>query len=243
MLTNSNSFGAVMRPKPQTSEPTTIEGAPEVLLHEPRAEGEHRVTVDPFLSVKLRPHQIEGVKFMFARLAGTHNPDFRGCINADSMGLVCATLSTFSSSLAQPFLSFFQNSEKKQKNGKKKTANPLPFYNIRYGSVRVIIKISCKALSSALPFSPFPPAGQDLLFDLCYVCPAHSWSARQAHLQADPHPHSFLIGVELGERSAKVARDKDSTHCDGRQLGSCNQGRLHAFFPFFLLLMYNGLSM
>ena len=48
---------------------------------------ENKVFVEPFLAVKLRPHQKEGVKFMYECLAGKRIQDQYGCILADSMGL------------------------------------------------------------------------------------------------------------------------------------------------------------
>lgn len=53
------------------------------------------VVVDPILCNVLRPHQREGVKFMYECVTGK-NGEFRGCINADEMGLgktlQCVTL-------------------------------------------------------------------------------------------------------------------------------------------------------
>lgn len=45
------------------------------------------VVVDPVLSNVLRPHQREGVKFMYDCVMGTQIPDNYGCIMADEMGL------------------------------------------------------------------------------------------------------------------------------------------------------------
>ncbi|KAI9144641.1 SNF2 family N-terminal domain-containing protein [Paraphysoderma sedebokerense] len=45
------------------------------------------VVVDPTLSKILRPHQIEGVKFMYDCVTGMKVPDIYGCIMADGMGL------------------------------------------------------------------------------------------------------------------------------------------------------------
>ncbi|XP_077232192.1 uncharacterized protein LOC143867334 [Tasmannia lanceolata] len=50
----------------------------EVLVH---------VVVDPILSRVLRPHQREGVQFMYDCVTGSKIPDFHGCILADDMGL------------------------------------------------------------------------------------------------------------------------------------------------------------
>ncbi|KAL4855183.1 Protein CHROMATIN REMODELING 25 [Chlorella vulgaris] len=46
-----------------------------------------KVLVDKFIASKLRPHQVEGVQFMFKCLAGLRHANFRGCIQSDSMGL------------------------------------------------------------------------------------------------------------------------------------------------------------
>ncbi|VDD95364.1 unnamed protein product [Enterobius vermicularis] len=48
---------------------------------------EVHVVVDPVLSSILRPHQREGVKFMFDCVMGTRIPFSNGCIMADEMGL------------------------------------------------------------------------------------------------------------------------------------------------------------
>ncbi|XP_012945594.1 DNA repair and recombination protein RAD54-like [Aplysia californica] len=54
------------------------------------------VVVDPILSKVLRPHQREGVKFMYDCVTGTQIEDNYGCIMADEMGLgktlQCVTL-------------------------------------------------------------------------------------------------------------------------------------------------------
>uniref|UniRef100_A0A0R3RZT4 DNA repair and recombination protein RAD54-like n=1 Tax=Elaeophora elaphi TaxID=1147741 RepID=A0A0R3RZT4_9BILA len=45
------------------------------------------VVVDPMLSAILRPHQREGVKFMYDCVTGVRIPSAHGCIMADEMGL------------------------------------------------------------------------------------------------------------------------------------------------------------
>ncbi|KAG0185856.1 DNA-dependent ATPase protein rad54 [Apophysomyces sp. BC1034] len=45
------------------------------------------VVVDPVLAKILRPHQVEGVKFLFRCTTGKVDPDAFGCIMADEMGL------------------------------------------------------------------------------------------------------------------------------------------------------------
>lgn len=50
----------------------------EILVH---------VVVDPVLSRVLRPHQREGVQFMYDCVTGVKIPDYYGCILADDMGL------------------------------------------------------------------------------------------------------------------------------------------------------------
>jgi len=45
------------------------------------------VVVDPLLSKVLRPHQREGVKFMYDCVVGTRIENYHGCIMADEMGL------------------------------------------------------------------------------------------------------------------------------------------------------------
>ncbi|OMJ81735.1 hypothetical protein SteCoe_17725 [Stentor coeruleus] len=50
-------------------------------------DSENKVYVEPFLAQKLRPHQKEGVQFMYNCIAGKRKEGFFGCILADSMGL------------------------------------------------------------------------------------------------------------------------------------------------------------
>ncbi|OBA19580.1 putative SWI/SNF family member, DNA-dependent ATPase [Metschnikowia bicuspidata var. bicuspidata NRRL YB-4993] len=45
------------------------------------------VVIDPRLAKILRPHQIEGVKFLYRCTAGLKDPRAKGCIMADEMGL------------------------------------------------------------------------------------------------------------------------------------------------------------
>lgn len=48
---------------------------------------ENKVYVEPFLAQRLRPHQKEGVQFMYNCITGKRKQGFFGCILADSMGL------------------------------------------------------------------------------------------------------------------------------------------------------------
>jgi DNA repair and recombination protein RAD54B len=45
------------------------------------------VVIDPFLSRTLRPHQHEGVAFMYQCVMGLREQGRSGCILADEMGL------------------------------------------------------------------------------------------------------------------------------------------------------------
>lgn len=45
------------------------------------------VVVDPMITKVLRPHQREGVKFMYECVTGKQIDGFNGCIMADEMGL------------------------------------------------------------------------------------------------------------------------------------------------------------
>jgi DNA repair and recombination protein RAD54B len=50
-------------------------------------DSENKVFIEPFLASKLRPHQVEGVQFMYDSVTGKRIPGYYGCILADSMGL------------------------------------------------------------------------------------------------------------------------------------------------------------
>ena len=48
------------------------------------------VVVDPYLARHLRPHQREGVCFLYECVMGAREPTRSGAILADDMGLGCA---------------------------------------------------------------------------------------------------------------------------------------------------------
>jgi SNF2 family DNA or RNA helicase len=50
-------------------------------------ETDHKIEVIPSLASKLRPHQREGVQFLFECTMGLRGFDGEGCILADDMGL------------------------------------------------------------------------------------------------------------------------------------------------------------
>ena len=50
------------------------------------------VVVDPYLCRHLRPHQREGVAFLYACVMGLREPSQRGAILADDMGLGCGCM-------------------------------------------------------------------------------------------------------------------------------------------------------
>jgi hypothetical protein len=49
--------------------------------------GRRAIVADPWLARKLRPHQREGVRFVFECLAGLRQAGMQGCVLADGMGL------------------------------------------------------------------------------------------------------------------------------------------------------------
>ena len=53
----------------------------------PKAKDYVKVNVDPHLAKVLRPHQVEGVKFMYECLMGYRGFGGQGCLLADEMGL------------------------------------------------------------------------------------------------------------------------------------------------------------
>jgi SNF2 family DNA or RNA helicase len=73
-----------LRPRFDPSAPGAL------VLQEPGAADTVAVVVDPFLSQHMRPHQRDGVRFMWECVQGCRGPeqgDARGCILADAMGL------------------------------------------------------------------------------------------------------------------------------------------------------------
>lgn len=87
-------------PKPRANNPLHghdpgAEGA--VVMQAPGEEHSNRfnkkslpivpVVIDPILARRLRPHQVEGVKFMYECVMGLRKHEGQGCILADEMGL------------------------------------------------------------------------------------------------------------------------------------------------------------
>lgn len=66
---------------------TPPEISAEEKLHLDQTKVKVHVVVDPMLSAILRPHQREGVKFMYDCVTGVKIPDAYGCIMGDEMGL------------------------------------------------------------------------------------------------------------------------------------------------------------
>ncbi|TPX35085.1 hypothetical protein SmJEL517_g02501 [Synchytrium microbalum] len=88
--------------KPQQTSTTTPSTKTPTPKHNPNAAGAivmtrpaepHKqypivdVVVDPSLAAHLRPHQVEGVRFLYECVMGMKTPSSMGCILADSMGL------------------------------------------------------------------------------------------------------------------------------------------------------------
>lgn len=78
-------------------------GEPLVLWKAPEDSGGGIIDVDPQLTRWLRPHQREGVQFMFDCVLGLRQKGGFGCILADDMGL--GAPSRASASLSNSFLS------------------------------------------------------------------------------------------------------------------------------------------
>ncbi|CAK9439726.1 uncharacterized protein LODBEIA_P38260 [Lodderomyces beijingensis] len=73
---------------PQKRKPFYKQKEGVIILPPPPSEPDHvEVSVDPLLSSKLRPHQIEGVSFMYECVMGFRDFKGHGCLLADEMGL------------------------------------------------------------------------------------------------------------------------------------------------------------
>ncbi|KAK2778186.1 DNA repair and recombination protein rad54 [Colletotrichum kahawae] len=78
-------------PEPEKIDaPLVHKSLSEILGIKRKVEGEHPrvpVVIDPRLAKVLRPHQVEGVKFMYRCVTGMIEEKANGCIMADEMGL------------------------------------------------------------------------------------------------------------------------------------------------------------
>lgn len=75
---------------PKIEAPLVTKSLADILGIKKVVEGEHPkvpVVIDPRLAKVLRPHQIEGVKFMYKCVTGMIEEKANGCIMADEMGL------------------------------------------------------------------------------------------------------------------------------------------------------------
>ncbi|KMP01722.1 DNA repair and recombination protein RAD54 [Coccidioides immitis H538.4] len=75
--------------KPKLNEPLVHKSLAEILGIKKNVEERPKVPVviDPRLAKVLRPHQVEGVKFLYRCTTGLIDPNANGCIMADEMGL------------------------------------------------------------------------------------------------------------------------------------------------------------
>ncbi|KAI5293095.1 DNA-dependent ATPase protein rad54, partial [Ascosphaera acerosa] len=75
----------------QLDEPLVHKSLADILGIKKKVEGSERpkvpVVIDPRLAKILRPHQVEGVKFLYRCTTGMIDPRASGCIMADEMGL------------------------------------------------------------------------------------------------------------------------------------------------------------
>jgi DNA repair and recombination RAD54-like protein len=77
-------------PESKIDAPLVHKSLSEILGLKKKVENEHPrvpVVIDPRLAKVLRPHQIEGVKFMYRCVTGMIDEKANGCIMADEMGL------------------------------------------------------------------------------------------------------------------------------------------------------------
>ena len=77
-------------PKDDDNTPLVHKSLAEILGLKKQVEDKHPrvpVVIDPKLSKILRPHQVEGVKFMYKCVTGAIDENANGCIMADEMGL------------------------------------------------------------------------------------------------------------------------------------------------------------
>ncbi|KAI7577988.1 DNA repair protein [Hortaea werneckii] len=77
--------------KPKIEEPLMHKSLADILGIKKKVDDERPrvpVVIDPRLAKVLRPHQVEGVKFLYRCTTGLIDENAHGCIMADEMGLV-----------------------------------------------------------------------------------------------------------------------------------------------------------
>ncbi|CAI5458561.1 unnamed protein product, partial [Closterium sp. Yama58-4] len=50
-------------------------------------KGISKIYLDPYIGARMRPHQVEGVRFMLEAVLEVRTPGCSGCVLADEMGL------------------------------------------------------------------------------------------------------------------------------------------------------------
>ncbi|RAH74793.1 uncharacterized protein BO66DRAFT_416968 [Aspergillus aculeatinus CBS 121060] len=86
---NKEPQGEAEGEKPQLDEPLVHKSLADILGLKKKVEDRPKVPVviDPRLAKVLRPHQVEGVKFLYRCTTGMVDKNANGCIMADGMGL------------------------------------------------------------------------------------------------------------------------------------------------------------
>ncbi|KAJ3215405.1 DNA-dependent ATPase protein rad54 [Dinochytrium kinnereticum] len=83
-----NVLGAIILYVPETlSDIDLFEASKSTKLGQPQLKQKVHVVIDPILGKILRPHQVEGVRFLYECVTGNKAEDAFGCIMADEMGL------------------------------------------------------------------------------------------------------------------------------------------------------------
>ncbi|RAL03806.1 uncharacterized protein BO80DRAFT_491563 [Aspergillus ibericus CBS 121593] len=87
--TNEEAKGDTEEQKPKLDEPLVHKSLADILGLKKEVEARPKVPVviDPRLAKVLRPHQVEGVKFLYRCTTGMVDKNANGCIMADGMGL------------------------------------------------------------------------------------------------------------------------------------------------------------
>ncbi|KAF7581024.1 SNF2 N-terminal domain family protein [Clavispora lusitaniae] len=80
--------GPISAPSPTPKVDVVVESAaPSLVLPAPKIPNANDVSVDPLLTKHLKPHQRDGVSFVYSCLLGMHQPNYFGALLADEMGL------------------------------------------------------------------------------------------------------------------------------------------------------------
>lgn len=71
----------------KTQSTSLHEGTDDLVINPDKAEDEQYIRINPHIAKSIKPHQIEGVRFLWREVTGDGGEELSGCLLAHTMGL------------------------------------------------------------------------------------------------------------------------------------------------------------